>query len=444
MVKHKYKLGSVRIMNKLFPSPRFADPKLLKVKTYKDVIRHYTLNSLKADGFKGKPEVTVSKEKRNYFVTIKSADSLKRIKSFGERHAKIFSSDAAQKAIKGEQLLKKLNVWNPMKNYYVNNSPTDGTSKWCLFPPLGLNVIGQKGLLLMHYPPWAIVQAGTFENAMTMQRWGRMLKYSGVEESEIGKYKTIIDINPIAAPGSGESEYPNDYFPIMMASGFFDGPKERDYIRAMLELYLSPPDLPKTSKYTLPLLICGSPLYDPQAPGWFRTAYTDILVPKKPKDPKKNPIPEVNVMHVGKFKVYPNSKRETPFMIANHMIAAGVTGRCTDDASKIPDIRQYEAQDLVAASFLKAYADNPSIDPEDAKALACKRWYGNKKGTGAPKPRSKKDQNTLCALAQMDLFFEPTPWPHPKYTFKEAQKRCKDAKDKNNPCSCSIGNRFTK
>ena len=218
----------------------------------------------------------------------------------------------------------------------------------------------------------------------------------------------------------------------MMASGFFDGSSDRDYIRSMLDLYLTPPGWPEDRKYTLPLLICGSPLYDPQAPGWFRVAYTDIL----PQD--KHGVPQINVMQVGKFRVRPDSPRETPYLIGNHMIAAGVTGRCTDKPEEIPDIRQYEAQDLVAATFLKLYHDNPNIEPEEAKRQACLRWYGNETGTGAPLPPVEDDKRIICALAQMDLFFEPLPKPHPKYTYEEALERCKEATQQDNPCFGNI------
>lgn len=437
MSSHQYTLGPARYLEQLYPAPQFAPS--LNFNDYADVIRHYTMNSLNADGIKNITNVHVTKKNDKYQVHIEAKATKKALKTFGSRHTKIFSKPYARKAIKGMELLKSLGVWNPMEGYHVNNNPNDGTSKWALFPPLGLNIMGQKGMTLMHYPPWAVLQKGTFDNAMTMQRWDRLLVAAGIPQEDVGYYKTFIDINPIAAPGSGESEYPNDYFPIMMASGFFDGPSDRDYIRSMLDLYLSPPDLPESNKYTLPLLICGSPLYDPQAPGWFRTAYTDIL----PQD--KDGIPLVDVMQVGSFKVRPDAKRETPYLICNHMIAAGVTGKCTDDPSKIPDIRQYEAQDLVAATFLKIYAENPNIDPLEAKNQACARWYGKcdqdgetKYGNCAPNPPNEKDRQMLCALAQMDLFFVGLPSPHPKYTLAEAMERCKTATQQDNPCFGNI------
>lgn len=431
MPSHQYILGSADKLEQLFPPPEVAD-KSLGFKHYSDVICHYTKSSLLADGFKDIKEVKVKLKDKKYHVNIDSAVSKKSLVAFGKRHAQIMGKDYAEKAIKGMELLKEMGVWNPMENYRVNDSPSDGTSKWHLFPPLGLNVMGQKGLLLMHYPPWAVPQLATFNNAMTMNRWEQVLKSVGILSRNVDFFKTFIDVNPIAAPGSGESEYPVDYFPIMMASGFFDGPPERDYIRSMLELYLTPPDWPEERKYTLPLLICGSPLYDPQAPGWFRVAYTDVL----PQD--KDGIPQVNVMQTGTFRVRPDSPRETPYLIGNHMIAAGVTGKCTNHPDKIPDIRQYEAQDLVAATFLKLYEENPDIHPEEAKRQACERWYGNPYGYGAPEPKDPNDRQTICALAQMDLFFEALPKPHPKYTFKEAWQRCACSTEKDNPCFGNI------
>jgi hypothetical protein len=430
MAFYKYKLGAADRIEQLFPPPKYADQSL-QFHSYSDVIRHYTSNSLIADGVKDVQKIEVTKSEGVYHISILSSDSQEVLEKFGERHAKIFSKDYAQKAIRSMELLKELGVWNPMENYRVNGSATDGTSKWHLFPSLGLNVMGQKGLLLLHYPPWAIVQLGTFENAITFRRWEQLLICAGIAKEEAQFFKTFMEVNPIAAPGSGESEYPNDYFPIMMASGFFDGAPDRDYIRSMLELFLTPPDWPENRKYTLPLLICGSPLYDPQSPGWFRAAYTEIL----PQD--KDGVPQVNVMQTGTFRVRPDSPRETPYLISNHMIAAGVTGKCTNDPSSIPDIRQYEAQDLVSATFLKIYSDNPDISPEEAKAQACERWFGNETGTGAPIPKDINDRLTICALAQMDLFFEPDP-PRPKYTFEEAFERCKSATNPGNPCFGNI------
>lgn len=169
MTVHRYPLGPVRAMNQLFPPAKYAN-KDLNFKNRRDVIRHYTENSLTTDHISGIEGVKVVIENDLYHIELSGTASLDQLKTFGVRHAQIFNSDHSRKAIRGKRLMERFGVWNPMNNYSVNKNPTDGTSKWTLFPPLGLNVIGQKGLLLLHYPPWAVLQAGTFENAMTMQR----------------------------------------------------------------------------------------------------------------------------------------------------------------------------------------------------------------------------------------------------------------------------------
>ena len=105
------------------------------------------------------------------------------------------------------------------------------------------------------------------------------------------------------------------------------------------------------------------------------------------------------------------------------MIAAGVKGRCTDDQSRIPDIQKYEAQDLVAATFLTKYAEHKKICPDKAAREACLRWFGAPDGSGAPNPPAAEDRLVICALAQMDRCFEPKE-TGPKYTYQEAIARC--------------------
>ncbi len=427
MAETTYALGERALLDALFPPAKYANPDVGLIDA-ESVIAHYTRNSLIADGFTN-AHARVHLKDANYWVDITADAPTVALETFAAQHRRIFAPEAAGKALVGAHLLKDMGVWNPMEGFPVNGDSDDGDCKWHVYPPLGLNVMGQRGLLLMHYPPWQVVQQGTFLDCMTMSRWDRVLRCAGVPEDEVGFYRTIIDVNPIAAPGAGQSEYPNDYFPIMMASGFFDGGPDRDYIRSMLELYLNAP-YAEGNTHTLPLLVCGSPLYDPQAPGWFRVAYKHDM----PVDANGTPV--TDVLQTGKVRIAESSTRDTPYMVANHMIAAGVTGQCTEDPAQIPDIRMYEAQDLVAASFLYEYAKQPDIEPEEAKAKACRRWFGNETGEGPPTPPDKRDAEVICALAQMDLFFCPGPPPHPKYTLEEAMERCAGGGD--DPCSCKI------
>lgn len=433
MASIAYILGKTAALDEIFPPYCYAtDVKDPPLKDQCDVIRHYTKNSLTADGFSGaQVSVEVSDDTYRVRVSYDGPEAEDRLRAFADRHAIVLGESGAQKAIPGKRLMEEMGVWNPMSGYHANGNPKDGQCKWHLYPPLGFNVVGQRGILLMHYPPWQIVQQGTGLKVMTIRRWLTVLKAVGVPPNEIPFYQTFVNVNPIAAPGSGQSEYPNDYFPVMMASAFFSGPPERDYVRSMLELYVAPPGA-GGRKYTLPLLVCGSDLYDPQTPGWFRVTYKDQLFRDGKVD--KNCTPTTNMLQAGSVKIRPNSERETPYLISNHMIAAGVSGVCNDDRSKTPNIEKYEAQDLVAASFLHEYAKNPDLDPSQAKKLACQRWFGDDDGSGEPKPPAPEDQQIICALAQMDLFFVKTPSPHPTFTFEQAMERCKHANNGSKPC----------
>ena len=427
MASLTYNLGTIKNISPLYPPVKHLDPQV-GIKTDCELIAHYTTSSMQLDGL-ADASCKVTKTRTAYRVELQAKAPLGQLKEFAARHQAMLSSKVGGKALAGMKLMQKLGVWNPMDGYPVNTSPTDGKCKWSVFLPHGMGILNQHAVMLLHYPPWQALREASYLNNMTLQRWVRLLTAVGIPDAD--RYKTIMDVNPVAAPGSGQSEYPNDYFPIMMASAFFDSGRGCDYIRSMLELLLNPTHA-KKRRFTLPLLVGGSPLYDPQAPGWLKAAFKDSM----PKD--ANGIPQAAVMQTGTLRIRNGSKRETPYMITNHMIAAGVTGRCTSDPSTIPDIRQYEAQDLVAASFLQAYADNPDIDPAAAREKACLRWFGNKQGTGAPNPPNAKDKLTLCALAQMDLFFSPQPLPHPTYTMEEALKRCQEAAAHGDPCAACI------
>ena len=428
-----YSLGPLAPLKELYPIPEQMTYTKPKPATLCDVVRLFTENLLRADCI-SYDQVRVSEKKNSLQIQIDGSDQ-ESLNHFAERHQEIFSDNAAYKALEGRRLLEEHGLWNPMAGTKVNLSEADGDCKWRLFPPLGLNHVKQKAILLMHYPPWQVLQQGDFLNCMTMDRWNTILHLAGIPPQDVPLYRTIVDVNPIAAPGSGQSEYPNDYFPIMMASGFFDGAPNRDYIRSMLDLYLNPP-CHSNNSHTLPLLVCGSPLYDPQAPGWFRVAYKDQI----PAD--KNGIIPIDVLQAGDVRIRPESERLTPYMVGNHMIAAGVTGKCTDNPKVIPDIRKYEAQDLVCATFLHLCAENPGMSAEDAKATACNRYFQNDTGEGAPNPKDELDAIAICTLAQMDMFFVPNPLPHLRFNLEQAKERCKAQLASTgliNPCGNPIG-----
>ncbi len=446
-MKIQYDLpGDASYQSKLYPPASVVDdpvkvyfstsgdtlnkPRDVSLKTPEDVIAHYTLSSLHADGIRiidGSMKVHDNDGRYTIaFDVDESKSNAARAQDYAKVHPILMDENHAGQAINGVEACKKLpGVWNPLSGFKVNDHEV---SEWSLFLPLGMPMVNQKAVTLLHYPPSIAMRHADYLHNVTLQRWQNLLSCVGVSESDHWLYDTFVDVNPIAAPGSGESEYPNDYFPIMLSSAFFDSdcvpgpdgkPLSANYIRSMLEELLNPPRIKedKSRNYTLPLLVGGSPLYDPQAPGWFRVRYKEFL-PTKPEHDKHG-IPQANVMQVGLIKINENSEKLTPYMIVNHMIAAGVTGAVTSEGGKIPDIRRYEGEDLVAAEFLKQYDQNPNISPEEAKKNACLKWFGNEKGNGAPVPSSVEDKKFLRAMAIRDLFFDVITL-EPFYSWSEA------------------------
>lgn len=451
MAKVHYQISAERYyppVDVINPNPLRDSTK--KIATLADVIEHYTRSSLETDGIEITPnslKVCPGQGNGQYTVEFEPLDQ-QAGEQFAEMHQRYLSDGCAGQAYNGAERMKSIpGAWNPMSGCKINKH---SESNWHFFLPLGMPLAMQKSVTLLHYPPEGAMETADYLNNTTLLRWTRLLEHVGIRsEAERKLYWSIIDVNPVAAPGSGESEYPNDYFPIMMASVFFDNKEwDCDYILSVLDVMLNPPHN-DSNPYTLPLLVGGSPLYDPQAPGWFRVRFKDTKLPDGSYvlERSKYGEPLANVTQAGFVQINLNRDKLTPYMIANHMIAAGVTGKCcTSSKDKTPDIRVYEAQDLVAASFLRQYSLQPDIDPQVARKNACLDWFGNEKGQGAPKQSSTNPDNLkiIGALSQMDLFikYRKDQVPHvvPKYSFQDALERVEKYGGKTfDPCVKKIG-----
>jgi hypothetical protein len=428
--------GTRRYQERIYPDPGKLDPKKIDppgiLDTYEKVIARFTETSLAEDGVEmvdGSLKVFRGDGEAGYAISFEPLpEFVAQGKHFAAMHVAMLDERHAGLALAGAEACQKTPAWNPMAGFPVNGS--DGACEWLPCLPLGMPIANHRAVTLMHYPPIVAYRSANYLNNNTLHRWAQVLQCAGVGQPRL--YHSILDVNPIAAPGSGQSEYENDYFPINLSSLFFDNDEHGlTYIRSMLALMLDPPDN-ADNPLTLPLLVCGSPLYDPQASGWFRVRYKDQL----PKD--KHGSPTADVLQAGLIKIRPDSAKLTPYMIANHMIAAGVTGACTSDPKKIPNIQKYEAQDLVAATFLGLCSDaalqGQPIDPAAAKRKACMRWFGAEDGDGAPNPADANDRLAICALGQMDLCFDSQKHG-PMYTYEQALERCRQKGGANySPC----------
>lgn len=399
--------GDLAYQQQLYPPPGLIDGKL-NLTTLDAVIAHFTASSLNADGIKittALPQLVNYDNSGRWRISFTAQPGFEAAaQHYAHVHTAMLDEHHAGQAMNGAAAcMATPGAWNPMAGF-----PAGNPSKWHLYLPLGMPMVNHKAVTLLHYPPYVALQGADYLHNMTLQRWERLLGCVGIADPHL--YYSILDVNPIAAPGSGQSEYVNDYFPIMLSSVFFDNDANGcNYIRPMLELMLDPPHN-TNNPYTLPLLVGGSPLYDPQAPGWFRVRYKDQL----PLD--AHGMPRAAVGQTGLVKITPTSTKLTPYLIANHMIAAGVAGRCGVPAA---DIRRFEAQDLAAASFLKQLGDDPTMTPAQAGLNANREWFGNDDGTGMPNPAPDKAR-IICINSQIDLFFNGAPI----YSWDEAAKRC--------------------
>ena len=251
------------------------------------------------------------------------------------------------------------------------------TGPWQFYLPLGLPMLSQKMVMLLHYPPYSALQQADYLNNATLNRWQRLLTTVGVAPADWTLYTTTVDIFPIAAPGSGQS----GCFPTANALRYFGAPGS-SYIPQMLDALVNPVagDTPKTA--TRPVVIFGG-----EALGYWNAAY-----PQAP----------AAVLKAGRVRLNPaQPQKVTAYMGANHPIAA-VYQSCTST----PGIVVMAGQDLATACFAKNMGDAPDADPV-AVGANCQRAYNQ--------PRPDSDQAAqLCTTAVIDKSPQFAPWGKPQ------------------------------
>ncbi|MBI2305905.1 MAG: hypothetical protein HYU78_01250 [Rhodocyclales bacterium] len=258
---------------------------------------------------------------------------------------------------------------------------------WQFYLPLGLPMISQKMVMLLHYPPYTAMQQSDYLNNATLNRWQRLLVTVGVPASDWTLYTTTVDIFPIAAPGSGQS----GCFPTASATNYF-GSAGSGYIPTMLGALTVTP--PAGAGNTVPVIIYGA-----EAIGYWNATY---------------PAAPVAVNKAGSTKLSAAATQTTPYMGANHPIAA-VYQTCTST----PGIETMAKQDLTTACFAQSMAATPAADPVSV-AATCKGNYFA--ATPAPAYASQ-----ICVTAVIDKSPQFAQW-----TTAQAKAWC-DAHN-NSPC----------
>ncbi len=244
-----------------------------------------------------------------------------------------------------------------------NNPHAD--EPWAFFPQFGLPLVKQRAVMMLNYPPVTALTGKNYLNTFTLIRWSRVLQRVGIEQPVL--FETIVDIRPIAAPGSGTSQNLPD------AQKFFNDKSSSTggyYITPQLNLMLNPAEVASTD--SLPLIVLG----DPARAEW--KAITGL---------------DDSVLNTGLARL-PDAEKSTPYILGNHPDVT--TYQCCpgDPSSSCDsfDLIESEEIDVQIACWAKTLSDSEAT-PADALAQCKQKWVTN---------RSAENNQTFCALARID------------------------------------------
>lgn len=314
-------------------------------------VKQFTEASLSRDGISGTVSVNVGDGKVT--VTITSDDPA--AAGYATILPKIMSDNAAGQGLSGAKACydKGKDCWDP-----------DGgkISPWAFYLPLGLGMVNQKAVMLLNYPPSDALCAADYLSNFTMARWESVLKRVGISQAQVEQYESIVDVHPIAAPGSKQSGY------IANTTGYFYEKGQPNYDQAMLDILLSPPGL--SADRTPPLQVAGSDALKvwAQVIGWKYVKPGTVEILEREGQPS---IPWVATNHpdVTSYQRCPGDPGKKKKVETAHMRRGSENEKYTDDA-----LIKDELMDLNAACVLQKFADNPSISKDDAVSECAKIW----------------------------------------------------------------------
>ena len=351
--------------------------------TIEDVVELFTKDSLNRDGI-SYSSVDVKFNRSAYDVTITTSDP--NASRYATVHPKFIDNyGGAETGI--TQCKATPGCWNK------NNTHED--EPWAFFPQFGLPMAMQRSVLMLNYPPTTALTEMDYLDTFTMNRWTRVLSRVGIANPVL--FETIVDIRPIAAPGSGTSQNLPD------AQTYFNdmtGKTGGYYINPQLSLMVDP--IPGSSNYdhTLPLVVLGTPARDT----WnsITNSGTDIL-------------------STGTATI-PGSSKPTPYILGNHPDVTTYQC-CPGDSSSRCDSHNLIADeeiDVQIACWAQRMSANPDADPKATLEACRSEWVTN---------RSAENDLTFCALARIDsneCFDKGIDW-------ETALTYCKN--NQNSPCA---------
>lgn len=173
------RLGDEQALLQLYSWPNTPD----SPQSLTDTISHYTRQSAERDGLPNLA-VTVWNDLGTYTATIRSSDW--QVLDYSRRLPRFLA--IGQLGVQATAQLKAAGLWND--------------KEWRFFLPLGLALVEQRSVQLLHFPPDYSLPDQDYLGSKTSQRWESLLQENGVAAADVTLYEAIVDIAPIAAPAS--------------------------------------------------------------------------------------------------------------------------------------------------------------------------------------------------------------------------------------------------
>ncbi len=341
-----------------------------KYPTLGGAIQLFTEASLQRDGI---PYSSVKADDTGT-VTLTGTDA--RLAQYARMHPAFVDAAHATQGLNGVTLCQGTPVVPPAKFKCWDPAPKAG-QPWALFLPLGMAMVNQQAVTLLDYPPAVSLIDRDYLKNVTMDRWSRVLAAAGVANPVL--YETIVDTRPIAAPGTGQSEYLPD-----PATYFNKQGTDHFYITPMLALLTNPPTNTSATN-SLPIQVLGGPA---------QGAWSAVVGEK------------VQTLSSGSTTL-PGATRATSWVAGNHPNVTSYqccpndpSSSCIDKGSK-PPTRSYsliadKQIDLQVACMIMSFAQNQSLSPAKASETCTAAWGGD------PTKLPAANAHTLCVQAKLD------------------------------------------
>ncbi len=278
-----------------------------------DTIEHYLNQRLQRDTI-GNASASVSiNSDGDYEATLSGNDD--NISDYQSQISTFLAN--GELAAKAVVELKNKKLWNE--------------DEWRFFLPLGLSIVNQRSVQLLHFPPDYSLPEQNYLDSKTSQRWEKLLVLNEVAADDVTLYESILDVAPIAAPASAGSTLSKTY------SAF------EPYVVNMLPLLL---DIDEGNSNALPIVAYGGPVRS-----WVKSYF------------------EIENFGVNSFDTVTIDNVAAPILGANHPSYIWYT----KDQGRAAAMNVMQ-EDLISACWQAKMGATPSLDGASTLANCSSYW----------------------------------------------------------------------